>query len=265
MNSEVRAFVRKVLAHYRKHGRTLPWRKTRDPYRILVSEMMLQQTQVERVLPFYRNFLKRFPDAHTLAGASLGEVLKIWNGLGYNRRAKFLHDAARIIARSGFPCAYAGLRGLPGVGDYTAKAVRVFAFDETEAMLETNIRTALIHEFFPRARRVGDEKLLPLLHGCLAEIDSPREWYWAFMDYGAFIKKEHGNATRRSKTYARQKKFEGSLRQVRGALLRELAKGKRAEHTLNSLGFSPERIASALSSLARDGLIISSGFSWRTP
>lgn len=142
-------FRRLVWAHYKKHGRhELPWRKTHDPYRILVSEVMLQQTQVQRVQPYYREFLKQFPTARRLAEAPLSEVLKAWQGLGYNRRAKMLHAAAKEIAKHGMPKTALELEKLPGVGPYTARAVATFAYDADEILIETNIRTVVFHHFF---------------------------------------------------------------------------------------------------------------------
>jgi A/G-specific adenine glycosylase len=258
----VASFRKRVLTYYKKSGRhTLPWRKTHDPYRILVSEIMLQQTQVDRVIPYYKRFLKRFPNVNMLARASLSDVLREWSGLGYNRRAKFLYESARaIVARGGIPHAYKDLRALPGVGEYTAKAVRVFAYNEPEIMLETNIRTALIHEFFPRKRMVSDKRIIPLLVATVKNIDSPREWYAALMDYGAHIKKEHGNATRRSRTYTKQKTFKGSLRQVRGAILRELTQGGPAKKVLGKkIGFKTMHVVRALKALERDGLVVRQG------
>lgn len=262
MNYDIRCFTEKVLTHYKKEGRNhLPWRKTKDPYRILVSEIMLQQTQVDRVIPYYKKFLKRFPNVQSLAEASSTDVLKEWSGLGYNRRAKFLQEAAHTIASAysgNVPRGYLELRALRGVGDYTAKAVRVFAFDEPEIMLETNIRTALIHEFFPRVRRVSDTKLILILEVCLPYIISPRVWYFALMDYGSHIKKAHGNANRKSKTYVKQKPFKGSLREVRGAVLRESI-GKKRRPTIQILvrktGFNQVRIRKAIIALTRERLI----------
>lgn len=258
--------MKKVLAYHAKNGRhTLLWRKTRDSYRILVSEMMLQQTQVSRVIPFYRNFLKQFPTANALSQAPLVDVLRAWSGLGYNRRAKFLHEAAKAICtRHPMSCKlphdYLGLRKLPGVGDYTAKAVRTFAYNEKEVMLETNIRTVLIHEFFAVSRtysKVGDEKLVPILAEALKYVDSPREWYAALMDYGTHLKQTHGNATRKSRTYAKQSKFQGSLRQVRGAILKQfVATGAVNVSTLMKTGrFDQARLEAAHKALKREGLV----------
>src|SRR3989344_7710205 len=123
----------------------LPWRKTKDPYKILVSEVMLQQTQVDRVIPFYNRFVKKYPTARALARAKLRDVLKEWNGLGYNRRAKFLHEAAKQLGKSDFPKTAEEIENLPGVGHYTARAVAAFAFNKPEVFIETNIRTVFFY------------------------------------------------------------------------------------------------------------------------
>ena len=153
-NSKIKNFRQQVWNHYRKNGRTyLPWRRTTDPYKILVSEIMLQQTQVPRVIEKYEEFLKAFPNIRALSKAPLSDVLRLWNGMGYNRRAKFLREAAKIIVeRHGgrVPRDAAALRKLPSIGPYTASAVRVFAFKEPDVLIETNIRAAFIHHFFPK-------------------------------------------------------------------------------------------------------------------
>jgi len=270
MNYEVTRFCKRVLAQYQKEGRDyLPWRKTKDPYRVLVSEIMLQQTQVDRVIPYYHRFIKKFPTAKTLAKASLGAVLKEWSGLGYNRRAKFLHQAAQaiVLQHDGkTPSDYIALRALSGVGEYTAKALRTFAFDLPEVMFETNIRAAVIHDFFPKGRTVRDERLAPILSACLRHVESPRIWYWALMDYGTHIKKTHGNATRRSRTYAKQKPFNGSRREVRGAILRTLSRSGATEATLAyKTGFATPRLTQALVALEAEGMVRKNGSRWRMP
>lgn len=256
----VRAFRSEVLTYWKRSGRDhLPWRKTRDPWRILVSEMMLQQTQVDRVIPFYERFVARFPKPGACAEAPLSEVLRLWNGLGYNRRAKYLHDAARrwpvLSSRGRAEIAYDGLRKLPGVGDYTAKAIRVFAWNQPEVLIETNVRAVFIHHFFPRCREVHDARILPLVSASLTMLPrglGPREWYAALMDYGTFLKATRPNPSRRSKHHVRQPKFEGSLRQVRGAILRAHLAGT----PLTSVRRTHEdRYAEAYRSLVRDGLI----------
>lgn len=257
----IETFRRSVWRYYRAHGRhDLPWRKTRDAYRILVSEVMLQQTQVPRVLEKYREFLRLFPTVHVLAQAKLADVLKVWSGLGYNRRGKYLHDAAKAIDgeyRGSVKDATAAKK-LPGVGPYTRSAVRVFAFGEPHTLIETNVRAAFIQFFFPDAARVHDRELIPLIEAAAAGQD-PREWHWALMDFGVHIKKTHKNPARRSAGYVRQSKFEGSPRQVRGAILRALYEGS----PIGALPYDQMRMKDALRALQRDGLIAKSGTSWR--
>ena len=243
--TRVASFRSVVWGYWERNGRhDLPWRKTKDPYRILVSEMMLQQTQVRRVIGKYKEFLKAFPSVKKLARAPLAEVLRVWSGLGYNRRAKYLHDAA--IKNLKEP--------LAGVGPYTRAAVRVFAHNEPDILLETNIRTAFIHHFLIRKRDtiIYDSKLIPLARKA-AEGQDPRKWHWALMDYGAYLKRSGVRNNHRSAHYVRQSKFEGSLRQIRGAILRELEQGP---SLLKGLKFKSSKIQSALASLARDGLIV---------
>lgn len=248
------------------HGRhQLPWRKTDNPYRILVSEVMLQQTQVPRVIEKYREFLREFPTVAALAEAPLSRVLANWSGLGYNRRAKFLHDAAKAVVSSyngKIPAVYSELVELPGIGPYTASAVAVFAYNQPEVLIETNIRTVFIHEFFPDEEKVSDAELLPHIQAAM-KTQNPREWYWALMDYGSHIKKLHGNSARRSKAYVRQSPFAGSLRQVRGAIVRTLHAGPRSAAALaKELAYPLERIEEALSALAADELIFKQRTRW---
>jgi len=222
---------------------------------------MLQQTQVDRVIPFYRAFLKAFPSVSALAAAPLAEVLRVWQGLGYNRRAKMLHDAAQAIIsehNGRFPRAYEALVALPGVGGYTAKAVRVFAFNEPETFIETNVRSVFIHHFFPRSRSVSDTKLLPLIE---ASVQHPgveqkkgggaREWYAALMDYGAYLKKTYPNPSRKSAHHAKQKPFKGSNREIRGAIVRASLQGE----DVYGVPFAKSRIKQQYAALRREGLI----------
>jgi A/G-specific adenine glycosylase len=221
-----RKFRSLVYAHYRKAGRhDLPWRKTTDPYKILVSEIMLQQTQVDRVIPYFSRFTTRFPTIRSLSKAPLGDVLRLWQGLGYNRRAKMLHECAKkvLLSHKGkMPDTYEDLLALPGIGPYTASAVMAFAYNKPLPLIETNVRAAFIHHFFPLRDTVHDSELLSLIEEVL-DRKKPREWYSALMDYGSHLKRTTGNASRRSAHHVRQSKFEGSDRQVRGAILRSLA------------------------------------------
>jgi A/G-specific adenine glycosylase len=260
---------RKLVADFhRAHGRhDLPWRKTHDPYAVLVSEIMLQQTQVDRVVPYYERWLERFPTVKKLADAPLSDVLKEWQGLGYNRRAKLLRECAKeIVEKHGgkIPNDFSALVALSAIGPYTAGAIRAFAFDEPEIFIETNIRAALLHHFFPRSKKVPDAKLIPILKKLLLHAKSPREWYSAFMDYGAHIKKTNPNPSRRSKHHAKQAPFEGSMRQLRGHLLRRLVQGPIKESALvREQTKSTYHIEKVLRAMEAEGLLIKKGKSWR--
>lgn len=217
----VREFQREVYAHYRESGRSFPWRDTHDSYRILVSEVMLQQTQAERVTVFFRRFVGRFPNVSALARAKTGEVIRLWQGLGYNRRALNLHKAAQIIVdehKRRVPKGLVSLDALPGVGKYTAAAVLAFAFNQPSVFVETNIRTAYLSYFLKRKKKVSDDEILDLVRQTI-DSENPREWYQALMDYGAMLKRTRGNENVRSRHYTKQSAFKGSIRQLRGGLL----------------------------------------------
>ncbi|MBQ9494684.1 MAG: A/G-specific adenine glycosylase [Treponema sp.] len=216
-----------ILENYNLHGRDFPWRNTSDAYKILVSEMMLQQTQTARVLPKYEQWLNVFPNARALADAPLSLVFSLWSGLGYNRRAKYLQDACKVVCTEygeAFPTCREELQKLPGIGPYTAGAVSTFAFNNAEVFIETNIRSVFIFFFFNNTiEKINDAKIMPLVAQTL-ERENPRVWYYALMDYGAELKKRVKNPSRKSTHYMRQSKFSGSLRQARGAIMRQLAK-----------------------------------------
>jgi A/G-specific adenine glycosylase len=255
------SFQKTVWQHYRQHGRhDLPWRlpidDAFDPYRILVSEIMLQQTQVHRVLPKYMAFLETYPNFRTLATAPLSAVIAQWNGLGYNRRAKFLWQTARAVQQQHggkLPATLSELVRLPGIGTNTAGAILAYAFNQPIVFIETNIRTVFIHHFFAHQTDVDDKALLPVIEETLPK-DNPREWYWALMDYGTYLKQTVGNVSRASKSYAKQSTFEGSRRQIRGQVLRELLDGPRSLTDL-SAAIADERLASVLEDLNKEGMI----------
>jgi len=253
-------FRKAVLGHYRDKGRDFPWRRTRDPWRILVSEFMLQQTQTDRVFPRYEAWFLRFPDAASLATASLADVYGQWKGLGYNSRALRLRDSARAVC-SDFggrvPDTEGELRSLPGVGPYTARAVLAFAFNRPTLVLETNIRAALIFHFFPDAAVVTDRELEPVAMAVL-DRDQPGRWYQALMDYGAWLKKREPNPSRKSAAYSRQSAFKGSLRQARGAILRCLSDsggGITLTMARDASGLDYGRLERAAMALAAEGLV----------
>jgi A/G-specific adenine glycosylase len=263
-------FIKAVWEYYETSGRhDLPWRKTRDPYKILVSEVMLQQTQVTRVIPKYRQFLKMFPTVRHLAEASLGAVLLEWQGLGYNRRAKFLWQAAQVVTyeyKGVWPKTFPALRLLPGVGHYTAGAVMNFAYNMPIPIIETNVRTVYIHHFFHEVEAVFDKELQPLIDRTL-DMQHPREWNWALMDYGSFLKSTVGNKNKKSSTYKKQSAFRESDRYIRGAIIRELAKRSLApkdlENTFAEIDLS--RLTAQITALLSEGLVVLTKGRYRLP
>jgi len=267
MADAAREFTERVWSHFDDHGRDLPWRRTRDPYAVLVSEVMLQQTQVSRVVPKYAEFLEAFPDIGALAVAPLEDVLRAWQGLGYNRRAINLKRAAEAIVREHggrVPGTLEGLTSLPGIGHATACQVLAFAFDIGVPFIETNIRSVYLHEFFGDAEDVPDAALLPLVEATL-DHERPREWYWALMDYGTHLKATRPNPSRRSRHHVRQAPFEGSNRQLRGRLLAELVTSpdQTGATLVARVGFEPDRVRAALEALQSEGFVSSAGGRWR--
>lgn len=252
-------FQQFVLWWYSLHGRhNLPWRQNYDPYQVLVSELMLQQTQVERVIPKYEAFIKQFLTVELLANAPLSEVLIAWQGLGYNRRAKFLHQTSKAVSEKGgvFPYTLDGLLKLPGIGPYTASAVAAFSYNQPVVVIETNIRTVFIHHFFPNQESVPDSELLPLINESI-DIDNPRRWYSALMDYGSTLKRLLPNPTRKSKSYKKQSTFKGSVRQTRGEILRILSTADQMQKNdlLKQLESRQENHQKALDQLISEGLV----------
>lgn len=226
-----------------------------------MSEIMLQQTQVDRVIPKYTSFIRKFGTVQALAGAPLGEVLQEWQGLGYNRRAKMLHETAKEVLgmhAGKIPRTYAELVALPGIGDYTAKAVRVFAWGEPEVLIETNVRSVFLHHFFQNKTDVPDKKLLPYIKMAL-DTKNPRGWYSALMDYGSYLKKTIPNPSRYSAHHTKQKPFKGSNREVRGAILRLVSQKPSNIKQLLTLSFEDERINLQLKALIKEGFIKSRG------
>jgi A/G-specific adenine glycosylase len=257
--ARIRRFRAAVYTHYRKHGRALPWRETCDPYRILVSEMMLQQTQVARVIEKYRYFIRAFPTVRHVARSPLGRILKAWQGLGYNRRALSLKKlACSLVERYGgeVPQDPGVLATLPGIGNATANAICAFGFNKPVVFMETNIRSVYIHHFFPGKESVQDAEMLPFIESTL-DRKNPRRWYNALMDYGVYIKETHTNPGKKSASYARQSPFKGSDRQIRGALLKLLAQhGSLKERDLvKKSGFDRGRVKTIAQKLCKEGLI----------
>lgn len=257
---QICVFREMIYARHRANPRSFPWRETNDPYRILVSEMMLQQTQVERVRVKYDEFLGAFPDFRSLAEATLRDVLSVWQGLGYNRRALYLHRIARIVVESfgsALPTDPKVLESLPGIGHTTAREIAAFTFRIPVAFIETNIRRVFIHLFFRGRERVSDRDILPLVEATL-DAENPREWFYALMDYGVMLKKTSPNPNVRSAHYYRQSPFHGSTRQVRGMILRLLTSepGLAAQEIAKRIGKDEESTAKTLRELANEGFLM---------
>lgn len=267
MTKKEKEFISTVKEFYKRHKRRkLPWRHTKNPYDILVSEIMLQQTQVDRVIPKYEHFLRTFPTLEVLAHAPLGAVLRVWQGLGYNRRAKMLHECAKVIVHECggmIPNTYEELKALPGIGHYTAGAVMAFAWNTAIPIIETNIRSVFLYHFFEYDTEVKDDALFPYIERTL-DRKNPRTWYYALMDYGAYIKKVYGNPNVRSRHHTKQSTFKGSDRQIRGALVRLLGESALTRTALlRSLKeFSDIRVDAQLHKLKKEGLISYRGRSY---
>jgi A/G-specific adenine glycosylase len=260
-------FTLHVISFYQYHRRELPWRNTTDPYRILVSEMMLQQTQVDRVIPKYLHFVAVFPDFSTLAAASQKDVLCAWQGLGYNRRAQALHSIAHRVIDTycgTLPSTVEELAKFPGIGKATASAIVVYAHNVPLVFIETNIRRVFIHFFFQDSHHITDDRIKPLVAATLWKENS-RDWYNSLMDYGSLLKNRVPNPNVRSSVYQKQSPFQGSDRQLRGQILKKLLTGAEmtGEALAKELEADPIRLAQILSAMHREGLITSHASLWK--
>lgn len=254
---DTREFQELIWQHGRELYRDMPWRQDTRPYYVLVSEIMLQQTQVDRVVPKFEAFIAAFPDIPSLAAASLAGVLTLWSGLGYNRRAKFLHEAARKIEAdfSGeFPDSNEGLMSLPGVGVNTAGAILAYSFNKPSIFIETNVRTVYFYHYFADDSAVTDRQLKEVVEATV-DREYPREWYWALMDYGTFLKRRGAGGNDKSRHYKKQSALKGSIREVRGQILKELSAGDMGLPELRNAVSADERFDVALAGLRKDGLV----------
>ncbi len=293
-------FHKIIWNYYEINRRKLPWRETSDPYKIFISEVMLQQTQVPRVWVKYPEFIHAFPTFRALAKAPFEAVLGQWQGLGYNRRALYLQQSAQQVveAYNGvLPSDEVALEMLPGIGPATARSIVVFAFNKPLVFIETNIRRVFIHHYFreghseqseeslanassqtsleipslPAGRQgskrvlanartiegVDDKQLFPLIEQTL-DRRNPREWYYALMDYGSMLGKTIENPNRKSRHYTKQSKFEGSIRQVRGQILKLLLQNKTMNRQELETLFKTDsvRFSKALGQLEQEGFIV---------
>lgn len=262
--TQIVGFRQALFEYYSSNARhTLPWRQpcedgVFDAYHIWVSEIMLQQTQVGRVIPKYLDFIARFPDIPSLASATLGDVLVAWQGLGYNRRAKFLWEAARLVDASGgvLPTTIEELVALPGIGRNTAGAIVAYAYNKPTLFIETNIRSVYFHHFFADMTDIPDKEIIELLAQTIDE-QNPREFYWALMDYGSHLKKQGNGRLSQSKHYVKQGRFEGSTRQLRGKILRLLTHGA-MEKAVILEQLADERALTVLEQLIEERMVATS-------
>jgi A/G-specific adenine glycosylase len=266
MTEDIASFKDIVWEYYHLHKReSLPWR-TLEPedtlaYRVLVSEFMLQQTQVSRVVDKFNEWMRLFPTIEQAATASFVDVLTAWSGLGYNRRAKYLHDTciAIVADRNGIvPSEQNELVSYPGIGRNTAAAIVVYAYNVPLAFVETNIRTVFIHHFFADRTGVTDAAIYELVAQTV-DIDNPREWYWALMDYGVSIKKHIGNISRQSRHYSKQSTFVGSRRQLRGTVLRQLLSSPLTLQQLIASNNNDNRLLDVIGAMESERLIKKTG------
>ncbi len=258
--ASIRRFNAMLTAFYQKNRRPMPWRDEITAYRVLVSEIMLQQTQVSRVLKKFDMFIQVFPDLKTLAQASLEDVLRVWQGLGYNRRAQYLLQIARAIMDrwSGLvPDDPALLQTLPGIGTATAGSIVVFTYNRPVVFIETNVRRVCIHHFFQDRTEVSDKEIYPVVHKLLDPVH-PREWYYSIMDYGTHLAACIENPNRRSRHYIKQSRFLGSDREIRGKIIRLVLRGDpvRGDDVYVHIQCEKERTERILEQMIAEGLLV---------
>lgn len=226
---QILEFQKKVYDYYNKNRRDFAWRNDITEYKVFISEVMLQQTQTSRVIFKFEQWIQRFPTLESVAIATQHEILSTWQGLGYNRRGINLARAAQMILQEfhgKLPRDLENLQKLPGIGPNTAGSISAFAFNLPVVFIETNIRTVFLYEFFKDQESVSDKEILNLVKQTL-DYKNSRDWYYALMDYGVYLKKELKVNNKKSKHYTKQSKFEGSKRQVRGSIIRILSKMKK--------------------------------------
>ena len=271
-SNDISRFQELIKTHYRRFGRTFPWRDSCNPYEITVSEIMLQQTGTERVLKKYQPFIEAFPSFEILSSSSLKGILSLWQGLGYNRRAKFLKELSQIVCRDFggiLPEDPSVLRKFPGIGPGTAGSLAAFIYNKPVVFIETNIRRVFLHFFFTNCEKITDKEIFPLIEASL-DNKNPRIWYYALMDYGVYLKSLYPNANKRSAHYSVQSRFENSNRQVRGKIIKLLTEtddSKKelftAEEIADSVGFDITRVKIAVEELTAEGIVAEKNNSYR--
>jgi len=253
-------FQNYIYEYFINHKRKFPFRENTTPYNVLVSEIMLQQTQTERVSEKFLKFTEKFPDFLTLSQAPLDVILREWKGLGYNRRAVALKKIAEIVVRDydgELPDSKETLESFPQIGHNTASSIITFAFNKPTAFIETNVRRVYIYFFFPKKTNVHDKQILPIVRFTVDK-NNPREWYYALMDYGVMLKKSHPELNKKSAHYRKQTPFKGSSRQIRGELLKILINNKtiKIKEIQKKIKIDDaERLKKILNQLQKEGFI----------
>ncbi|MEN9327513.1 MAG: hypothetical protein RI947_321 [Candidatus Parcubacteria bacterium] len=267
--SQIAEFRKKIYDYYKQHKRPMPWRNCDNPYYVVISELMLQQTQVPRVLQKFPEFITALPDFSALAQASMKDVITQWQGMGYNRRAKYLKQIAeKVVGEYGgiLPSDPSILETFPGIGPATAGSIAAFAYDTPTIFIETNIRRVHLHFFFPDRKDVHDKEIKQVVEQTL-DTKQPREWYYALMDYGTMMMKSLDNPNKRSKHYSLQSRFEGSDRQIRGRVLKVLVSQQNAtkDQFLRLLQDEEERVSQILDKMEQEGMIVWDKIRYRLP
>ncbi|MBU1118257.1 A/G-specific adenine glycosylase [Patescibacteria group bacterium] len=252
-------FQQIIYQYYDVQGRDLPWRKAETPYHVFISEVMLQQTQVDRVIEKYLSWIKKFPDFNTLSNAPFSEVLSEWHGLGYNRRARFLHESAKkaVAEYNGtIPSDPKKLEEFPGIGPATAASICAFGFNKPTVFIETNVRSVYIHFFFPGEDSVKDDDIMTLVEETL-DTKNPCRWYNALMDYGTYLKARTPNPSRKSRHHTKQKSFKGSNREIRGLIIKNVLSRKKVteEDLIILVGKEKNRVEENINVLLKEGFL----------
>ena len=265
---KIQIFKDAIWSYYKAHKRSMPWRDNTSPYYVVVSEIMLQQTRVSRVMQKFPAFIAIFPDWQSLAKAETKDVLQEWSGLGYNRRALFLKRIAEHITNHGkikgvLPKTIEELQELPGIGPNTAGSILAFAYNIPVVFIETNIRSVFIDFFFPAGstcKSIHDKDILPLIEQTLDYV-RPREWHYALMDYGSYIKKQTANPSRKSAHHVQQKPFKGSNRELRSHILRMIMNGPTTQSKIikKYSSYPPDQVTKNIVSLEKEGFINKKG------
>lgn len=257
--SEVKkAFQDFIYSFYNRKKRNFPFRENVTPYKVVVSEIMLQQTQANRVAEKFLEFIKKFPDFKSLAEASVEEVLSAWQGLGYNRRAIALKKIGECIMsefNGDVPKDLKTLISLPQIGHNTASSILCFSYNIPTYFIETNIRRVYLYFFFPGRSQIDDKEIMEIVKISVDE-DNPRDWYYALMDFGTMLKKTHPELNKKSAHYRKQSKFDGSTRQVRGKVLKLLLeKPISTKEIIDKLNYEEKKVLEILNTLKEEGFI----------